>query len=52
MVHALDNLAYDYDNTFVTAAVWADDIKSKAMNFWDSWHFYGRPVNPDGIYLM
>lgn len=48
----MNNLDYDYDNTFVTSSCWPDDIKDKAMNFWDSWHFYGRPVNPDGVYLM
>lgn len=36
----------DYD--FVEAAVWADDIKDKAMNFWNDWHFFDRPYNPTG----
>lgn len=48
----MDSLAYDYDNTFVTASCWPDDIKDKSMDFWDPWHFFGRPVNPNGIYLM
>lgn len=52
IVHSMGSLAYDIDNTFVTAAVWADDIKDNAMDFWNNWHFYGRPVNPTGMYLM
>lgn len=40
----------DYD--FVEAAVWADDIKDQAMNFWDNWHFYDLPINPSGEILV
>jgi hypothetical protein len=35
-------------NTFVEAAVWADDIKEPGMNFYDNFHFTDRPVNPKG----
>lgn len=30
----MNGLDYDYDDTFVTSAVWPDDIKDLAMNFW------------------
>jgi len=42
----MGNLGYDIDNTFVTSSVWADDIKSDAMSFWDLWHYYDLPVTP------
>jgi len=47
-MNGLDELR---NSDFVTSAVWADDIKDKAMSFWDDWHFYDRPINPEGIYI-
>lgn len=51
MVLSMNGLDSDINNNFVTSAVWPDDIKDKAMNFWESWHYYDRPINPDGLYL-
>lgn len=28
-----------------------DDIKQEATDFWYSWHYYDRPVNPQGMFL-
>ncbi len=36
-----------YNNTFVTAACWADDIKSSTSAF-NSWHFLAIPFSLDG----
>jgi len=47
----MNGLDYDYDDTFVTSAVWPDDIKDLAMNFWDEWHFEDKPINPNGEYI-
>jgi len=22
------------------------------MDFWNNWHFYDRPVNPEGMYIL
>ncbi|KAL4503898.1 hypothetical protein ABPG72_022528 [Tetrahymena utriculariae] len=38
--------------TFVQAASWADDIKDPAMNFWDKWHFFNKPINEEGLYVV
>lgn len=35
-------------NTFVEAAVWADDIKETGTNYLDNWHYTDRPINNDG----
>lgn len=40
------------NNDFASAAAWPDQIRSKGMAFWADWHFYDRPYNPDGLYLM
>jgi hypothetical protein len=37
---------------FVQSAVWADDIKEPGMNFWDNWHFFDKPYNEHGLYIM
>ncbi|KAL4473566.1 hypothetical protein ABPG74_022430 [Tetrahymena malaccensis] len=37
---------------FVQAASWADDIKDDAMNFWYGWHFYDKPENTQGLYVI
>ena len=37
----------NFNNTFVTAAVWADDLKS-ATNAWSNWHFINIPFSLDG----
>lgn len=51
LVHAMNGLDSDIDNTFVTCASWPDDIKDKAMSFWNDWHYFDRPINPQGMYL-
>jgi len=38
-------------NTFVEAAVWADDIKEKGTNYMDNWHFTDKPINNDGLLI-
>lgn len=48
----MNGLDYPIDNDFVTSAVWADDIKNSSMNFWDDWHFYDRPYNPSGEFIV
>lgn len=35
------------NNTFVTASVWADDLKS-STNTWNNWHFINIPFSLDG----
>jgi hypothetical protein len=35
-------------NSFVEAAVWADDIKETGMNYLNNWHFTDRPINKKG----
>lgn len=36
----------------VQAAVWPDDIKATpGFNFLNNWHFYDRPVNPQGLFM-
>ncbi|KRX05349.1 Phospholipase C/P1 nuclease domain [Pseudocohnilembus persalinus] len=52
LVKSMNGLDSDINDSFVTSAVWPDDIKDKAMNFWDLWHYYGRPINPNGDYLQ
>jgi hypothetical protein len=37
----------NYNNTFVTAAVWADDIRSVTSAF-NNWHFINIPFSLDG----
>jgi len=28
-----------------------DDIKEEETDFWYNWHYYDRPVNPQGLFL-
>jgi len=37
--------------TFVQSAPWMDDIKEEETDFWYNWHYYDRPVNPQGLFL-
>lgn len=39
--------ASSINNTFVTASVWADDLKS-STNTWNNWHFINIPFSLDG----
>ena len=39
--------ATSINNTFVTASVWADDLKS-STNAWNNWHFINIPFSLDG----
>lgn len=39
-------------NTFVEAAVWADDIKETGTNYLDNWHFTDRPINQKGYFIF
>ncbi|MEI2725431.1 MAG: S1/P1 nuclease [Verrucomicrobiota bacterium] len=39
--------ASNFNNTFVTASVWADDLKS-STNTWNNWHFINFPFSLDG----
>lgn len=39
--------ASSINNTFVTASVWADDLKS-STNTWNNWHFIDIPFSLDG----
>lgn len=39
--------ASSINNTFVTASVWADDLKS-STNAWNNWHFINIPFSLDG----
>lgn len=39
--------ASSLNNTFVTASVWADDLKS-STNTWNNWHFINIPFSLDG----
>ena len=39
--------ASNYNNTFVTAACWADDIRSAVSTF-NNWHFINIPFSLDG----
>jgi len=44
------NETFGLSTSFIESAVWADDIKNTGWQFWDNWHFYDRPVNPDGLF--
>lgn len=37
-------------NEWSQSAVWADDIKYGAFAYYDQWHWYDRPVNPNMVY--
>lgn len=52
LVKSMKGLDLPKNDDFVTASVWPDDIKDKAMNFWDGWHFFDRPINPNGEYII
>ncbi len=52
MIMALNTLTDGRSNDFISSAVWADDIKEPGMNFWDTWHYFDRPINPDGLYII
>lgn len=41
--------ATEQNNTFVTAACWADDLKSEDVHFFDVWHYSDTPIY-DGVY--
>lgn len=48
LINDFNHITDGRSNTFVEAAVWADDIKETGMNFFDNFHFTDRPVNPKG----
>jgi hypothetical protein len=48
LVFALNDLTDGKSNSFVEAAVWADDIKETGTNFLDNWHYTDRPINNKG----
>jgi len=48
LVNDFNSLTDGKSNSFVEAAVWADDIKEAGTNNLDNWHFTDRPINPDG----
>lgn len=52
LIESLNNLCDEKSQTFVEAASWADDLKSKGTNFWFEWHFLNRPINDEGLYLQ
>lgn len=52
LIQALNPLCEDIDYDFVESAIWADDIKDKAMDFWEPWHYYNLPINPTGDFLV
>lgn len=52
LVESMAKLASPKNNDFVSSACWPDDIKDTPMNFWDEWHFYNRPIDPTGEYLV
>lgn len=52
LIKDFDELTDGRSNTFVTAAVWADDIKEPGTNFLDNWHFTNFPINKDGYLKM
>lgn len=39
---------YPKSNTFITASVWADDIKSYGVNFFNDWHYQDIYFSTDG----
>lgn len=51
MVFALNDLTDGKSNSFVEAAVWADDIKETGTNFLDNWHYTDRPINNKGLLI-
>jgi len=51
LVTALNPLANELSQDFVQSAPWMDDIKEDSTDFWYNWHFYNRPVNPQGLFL-
>ena len=51
-VTIISPLCDERSQDFVQAASWADDIKDNAMSFWYNWHFYDKPENPQGLYVI
>lgn len=52
MVQDLNQLTDGRSNTFVEAAVWADDIKEIGTNYLDNWHFTDHPINQNGLLIV
>ena len=40
---------YPYANNFVSAATWADDLKSEGVRNFNTWHYTNLPYNPSRI---
>jgi len=51
LVFAMNPLCNEKSLTFVQSAPWMDDIKEEETDFWYNWHYYDRPVNPQGLFL-
>jgi len=52
LIKAMNYLTDGRSNSFVEAAVWADDIKEAGKNYLDGWHFTDRPINNNGFILL
>lgn len=46
LVHYMDNQV-GHSDTFMSAATWADDIKSDDVHAFDQWHFINLSFSPD-----
>ena len=51
LVKAFENLTDGRSNTFVEAAVWADDIKDVNATFFDSYHFTDVVYDPQYMFV-
>lgn len=52
LVKDFNSLTDGRSNTFVEAAVWADDIKESGTSYLNNWHYIDRPINPDGLLIQ
>ncbi len=52
LIKALNPVSTNKSQDFVQSASWMDDIKSTSTNFWENWHYYDRPVNSQGLYIL
>lgn len=51
LVKAFENLTDGRSNTFVEAAVWADDIKEVNATFFDNYHFTDVVYDPQYLFV-
>jgi hypothetical protein len=46
LIHAFEDFTDGRSNTFIEAALWADDIKQQNVTFFNTYHFTDMIYNP------